>query len=553
MYIPTTSSDRPVDLQSVPPEPSNASRTGSPTFEAPLFQNAPSQDSVNLSNYRTPDSNLLGLQPDRQGIYTRTDSNGNTSYFTRFEGNTYQVGNFQMQEGNRPTWGLMNPRTGDEVLRLENEGGAWRAMESVRAPKQYAATPEGRISFANDDGIKKIEHAITRLHEPWDPKTTDAMLRLYGQGILTPEGKSVVEQQLLKTLNALKHSRDTNGADESVAWNGIDGTDAAGVSRPNGRIEFSGWAVHNENARDFTELDIHEHTHKGAGSKDQWYQYSPEEARRSNYGGQQAPFTFGNAVNNADTLTLSVRVLNGDPGASRSTGAYGAPLEPGNAPRAGSRKLASGKQAQAGQTLQEKPEFKQYEPGKADDWAIEGAELHRLVQEHTSQARPHAANSGRLRAPNAVAGAVAGLYALAHGAPAPAALWHRQTIDSHAAGNQAAATLPNRAGEVGQQPVSDDLRQDRLEIRRLVSGGLSTATARNMPEQDAMHALKVGRGDTRDTESAGAHHQEAQHLGSSARPRERQAISDLAHGRGQLNRTEMPARLQPQAELGLER
>nr|WP_311527670.1 hypothetical protein [uncultured Ralstonia sp.] len=553
MYIPTTRSDRPIDLQSVPPEPSNAALTGSPAFESPLFQNGSAQDRVSLVNYRTPDSNLLGLQPDRQGIYTRTDSNGNTNYFTRIEGNTYQIGNFQMQGGNRPTWGLINPHTGGEILRLGNESGTWRAMEFMPAPKQYAPTPDGRIAFANDDGINKIEHAIIRLHEPWDRKTTDAMVRLYGQVILTPEGKGAVAQQLQKTLNAIRYSRDANGADESIAWNGIDGTDAAGVHRPNGRIEFSGWAVRNENNREFTELNIHEHTHKGAGSKDQWYQYSPEHARRSNYGGQQAPFTFDNAVNNADTLTLSVRVLNNDSGASRPAGSYGAPPEPGNAPRTGSRKPASGKQSQPRQSLQDRPEFEPYDPGKAGDWAIEGAELHRLVQEHTSQARPHATGSGRLRAPNAVAGAVAGLYALTHGAPAPAALWHQQPINSHAAGSQAAAALPNRTGEVSQRPASNDLLQDRIEIRRLVSGGLSTATARNMPEQDTMHALKVGRRDARDAESAGANHQESPHLKSGARPLERQAISDLAHGRGQLSRTEMPTRLQPQAELGLER
>jgi hypothetical protein len=411
-------------------------------------------------------------------------------------------------------------------------------------------TPEGRISFANDDGIKRIERAITRLHEPWDPRTTDAMVRLYGQGILAPEGRGAVEQQLIKTLNAIKYSRATRGADESIAWNGIDGTDAAGVSRPDGHIEFSGWAVQNENVRDFTELNIHEHTHKGARSQDLWYQYSPADARRSNYGGQQAPFTFNNAVNNADTLTLSVRVLSSNSRASRSTDLYSAPPEPGNTPQIGSRELASDKQSQDGQSLQDRLEFKQYEHGKADDWAIEGAELHRLVQEHASQARLHTADSGRLRAPNAVAGAVAGLYALTHSAPAPAALWHQQAIHSHAAGSQAAAALLDRATESSQRPVSDDLRHDRLAIRRLVSGGQPTATARNMPEQDTMHALKTGRRDARDTE---AHRHEWQHLESNARPRERQAISDLAHGRGPLSRTEMPTRSQPQAELGLER
>lgn len=552
MYIPATNSDHPIDSQSVPPEPSNASRTGGSGFETPLFQHAPSQDRVSLFNYRTPDSNLLGLQPDQQGIYTRTDSHGNTSHFTRIEGNTYQLGNFQMQEGNRPTWGLMNPRTGGEVLRLENEGGAWRPIEPAHALNNlYATTPEGRISFANDDGIKKIERAIIRLHEPWDPRTSDAMVRLYGPGILTPEGKDAVEQQFIKTLNAIKYSRATNGADESIAWNGIDGTDAIGVSRPNGRIEFSGGAVRDLNARAFTELNIHEHTHKGASAKDQWYQSFPESGRSPNYGNHLAPFTFNNAVNNADTLTLSVRVLT-DSGTFRPAGSYSAPPESGYAPRPKHQELALGKQPPAGQS-QDRFEFERYEPGKSDNWAIEGAELHRLAQEHASQARPHTASSGRLRAPNAVAGAVAGLYALTRSTPAPAALWHQQAINSHAAGSQAAAALSGHTGEVGQQAVSEDLRHDRIEIRKLASGRLSGAAARHLPEQDTMHALKVGRRDARDTESASAHHHKSQHMESNAGSRERQAISDLAHGRGQLGRTEMPARLQPEAGLGLER
>ncbi|WP_147293172.1 hypothetical protein [Dyella monticola] len=130
------------------------------------------------------------------------------------------------------------------------------------------------------------------------------MSKLFGPEASTPEGRARIKQEFLATLKALLKSKDAGGADIAIE-NLRPG--AAAESRSNGIIAFAPNSA-GQSDQALTETMVHEHTHAGAHTNDGWY-LDRAGNRRPNLGGQLYPFTFDNAVNNADTVARSATAL----------------------------------------------------------------------------------------------------------------------------------------------------------------------------------------------------------------------------------------------------
>lgn len=313
-----------------------------------------------LSQYQVSPGNLRGLKPDRNGIYTRIGLDQSRSYFARVGSGVYQVGGFDKQNH---SWKVLDPRSGKAVARLEQEDGEWvpaqRSPRSVRQPVssqgrepqsgQYAVqqrggggqtsqpgkprpqqgqgggggtsgvqTPQpeqnssvyrGRIEKAVDGAIGWIRGAMAKLHQPWSRALTEEMYKLFGKEALTEEGKARIEQKLGQTLQFLEQSK--SSGEGNLHSGGVDPQhpDAPAFANPStGDIYFKDSTLRMAQDRDLVEMMVHEATHAGAQTEDNWYLY-PNEERHANWDGQEKPFNFDNAVNTADSMAHAVRAL----------------------------------------------------------------------------------------------------------------------------------------------------------------------------------------------------------------------------------------------------
>lgn len=259
----------------------------------------------NLSNYRVHPDHLRGLQPDRRGIYTRNNANGNKTYFAKVGGNAYQVGGFDRSTA---SWRVLDPKSGNPVFKLVSEGGKWKPANLAPTSKQYPQGAWGRVFRALDAGIDNVKQAKNELFGNWSSRTNASMRKLFGGGAFQPAGKARIDAGFNHTLRAMEKSKSDGGRNLSITDKfGPYGPSAAAY--PNGKIEISSYAVKNWKDADLNELMVHEHTHTGAGTTDHWYLNANHE-RLPNWGGRVGDFTFHNAVNNADTLARSASVLN---------------------------------------------------------------------------------------------------------------------------------------------------------------------------------------------------------------------------------------------------
>ncbi|HUB90398.1 MAG TPA: hypothetical protein VMA74_11800 [Dyella sp.] len=254
-----------------------------------------SSDLSDLFNYRVSPRNLDGLQPDRYGIFTRNNSNRTNSYFTKIDEDVYQLGGFDRQS---QTWRVLDPRSGQEVatLELERKDGKW-------LPKNLGK----RMLRALDGAIENVRRAKAQIGRAWMQGTNWAMQKLFGGGAFTPQGRQRIEAGLNNTLQALEKSKREGAWNLRVGHEGGPNRPAA-VAFNNGTIQFSRYALRNWSDPDLNELMVHEHTHTGAGARDHWY-LNRNHDRLPNWGGGLSPFTFNNALNNADTLARSSGVL----------------------------------------------------------------------------------------------------------------------------------------------------------------------------------------------------------------------------------------------------
>lgn len=261
--------------------------------------------SSDLSAYRVPPRTLHGLQPDRNGIYTRNNSDGSKSYFTRVYGNVHQIGGFDWQS---VTWRMLDPRSGREVATLERKGREWVPKEQAQPPSQPVPQGlRGRILRALDSAIENVRQAKTQIHRAWTRATNWAMQKLFGPDAFTPQGRQRIEAGLNNTLHALEKSKRDGARNLRVGNEGGPNSPSA-VAFNDGTIQFSRYTLRNWRDADLNELMVHEHTHTGAGTRDHWY-LNRNHDRLPNWGGGLSPFTFGNALNNADTLARSSGVL----------------------------------------------------------------------------------------------------------------------------------------------------------------------------------------------------------------------------------------------------
>lgn len=268
---------------------------GAPDTSATLLR------SEDLLQYRVSPNTLRGLQPDRNGIYTRTNADRNRSYFAKLDGDTYQVGGFDRQS---LSWKVLDPRSGKEVAQMERKNGKWVAGIS---PAQYPPTDRGRILQALDGGIRNVRQALTQIRNTWSRATSSTMNRLFGGGASSEGGKARIEQGLRNTLSQMEESKRTGARNLRVGNEGSPWSPSA-VAYPDGTIYFTKYTLRNWRPADLNELMVHENTHTGAGTKDHWY-LNRNNDRLPNWGGAIGPFNFQTAVNNADTIARSSGVL----------------------------------------------------------------------------------------------------------------------------------------------------------------------------------------------------------------------------------------------------
>jgi hypothetical protein len=253
-----------------------------------------------LLQYRVSPNALRGLQPDRNGIYTRTNADRSRTYFAQVDGDTYRVGGFDRQN---LTWHVLDPRSGKEVVPLVRKAGKW----VMSSPKQYEPTLRGRILRALDGGIQNVRQALSQVRGTWSNATTATMNKLFGRGASSDAGKARIEYGLRRTLNEMEESKRTGARNLRVNGPGSPWEPSA-FAYPDGTVYFKQYTLNNWRPADLNELMVHESTHTGARTTDNWY-LNRNNDRLPNWGGRIAPLTFQNAVNNADTLARASSVL----------------------------------------------------------------------------------------------------------------------------------------------------------------------------------------------------------------------------------------------------
>lgn len=312
-----------------------------------------------LSRYQVDRSRLDGLQPDRNGVYTRVNHDGREEHFIDMGRNVYQVGDF---DSHTSTWHVLDPKTGKAVGTLgrpDNVGTKWvwqsdlppevvpgpqgaggtrgaggtqggggaqrgggtqggggiqpgpgagsRRPGISQVPRQVLAKFSDRLMQALDKGIQTVQRALDQIDEKWSDATAQIMSKLFGPEALTPEGRKRIKQQLLATLAALQKSKSERGAD--IKMEDLSGSGAAAQAHPwDGTISFDPSTVGRESDEQLAETMVHEHMHVGTETDDKWY-LNPDESRRPKLDHMIYPFTFENAVDNADTVARAATTL----------------------------------------------------------------------------------------------------------------------------------------------------------------------------------------------------------------------------------------------------
>ncbi|GGA51664.1 hypothetical protein [Dyella nitratireducens] len=255
-----------------------------------------------LTNYQTSRNNLLGLTPDKNGIYTRVRRDGSKSYFLEKDRNVYQVANFDPRT---TSWGVLDPWSQREITRVGLRNGEW--VQTEQPDSQYPPGFRGRIRRALDDAIDITQRAKNQVWGTWNRITQWAMNTLYGPEASTPRGRRRIGAQLDSTLNALQRSKSRDASNLQVGGPGGPDKPSA-VAFNNGTIQFSQYTLRTWRDADLNELMVHEHTHTGAGTRDGWY-LDRNLNRLNNWGGWQLPFSFNNALNTADTVARGTSFL----------------------------------------------------------------------------------------------------------------------------------------------------------------------------------------------------------------------------------------------------
>lgn len=254
-----------------------------------------------LGRYQVSSNYLSGLQPDGNGIYTRVHRDQSRSHFAKSRGGVYQVGGF---DGRTSTWRVLDPRSGREITTLERKNGEWTPIPRPSYPPGF----RGRILRALDGAIETTRQAKAQLGRNWSHATSWVMNKLFGPQASTSQGRRSIEAGLNDTLHALEASKRRGAGNLQVGFEGGPGRPSA-VAFPDGTILIGQYALRNWRDADLNELMIHEHTHTGAGARDHWY-LNRNNDRLPNWGNRLSPFTFGNALNNADTLARAASILN---------------------------------------------------------------------------------------------------------------------------------------------------------------------------------------------------------------------------------------------------
>jgi len=112
----------------------------------------------------------------------------------------------------------------------------------------------------------------------------------------------------------MEKTKRQNGRNLSTCQGSWPGGPSAQAWPSTGEICFAPHALKSWRDADLNELAVHEHTHTGAYTNDNWY-LKKDLGRYPNWSGYTAPFTFNNALNNADTMARATSVLaNNQPG-----------------------------------------------------------------------------------------------------------------------------------------------------------------------------------------------------------------------------------------------
>ncbi|RDS82123.1 hypothetical protein DWU98_08725 [Dyella monticola] len=133
------------------------------------------------------------------------------------------------------------------------------------------------------------------------------MDKLFNRSNFSDGDKAAIKRGFDGTLRDLEQNKREGARRLIIGYEGGPNSPSA-VAFNDGTISFSRYAVNTMRPADLRELTVHEHTHTGAGTADHWY-LTRNHDRFPNWGGNLSPFTFQNAVNNADTLARSSSVL----------------------------------------------------------------------------------------------------------------------------------------------------------------------------------------------------------------------------------------------------
>ncbi|HTV87288.1 MAG TPA: hypothetical protein VME63_17970 [Dyella sp.] len=276
------------------------------------------------------------------------------------------MGGFNKQD---PSWKVLDPRSGKEVARLERKDGQWAVAESSVEPsvepshkrsvqqpvathggagsgqgqgaqaggaragrgggggggggasgtsrtgappsESHSAADRGHMARLVDGAIDWIEGAIAKLHQPWSRALTEEMNKLFGDEALTEEGKARIEQKLEQTLKFLQQSKSSGEGNLHISGENLNPQHPNAPAFTNtvtGDIYFKPDFMRQTSESYLIQTMVHEATHAGAKTVDDWYLY-PNEERYPNWDGHQALFNFDTAINTADSLAHAVQAF----------------------------------------------------------------------------------------------------------------------------------------------------------------------------------------------------------------------------------------------------
>ncbi|HTV86885.1 MAG TPA: hypothetical protein VME63_15905 [Dyella sp.] len=192
---------------------------------------------------------------------------------------------------------------------IESPAGSMRFRDDYSIAKPLSGNVRHRAMTALNTGIQEVKQAITALDSParWSADVQNRLRHLIPGGLQNANERSAFKNQLNAILYGMKRTVAKNANNIGTVtylWGG-------GHAHPGtDNIHFTEANLLYPPATFLARTMIHEHAHLylAGGGTDYWY-IDGNLRQKINSNGKQYPFTFYNAMNNADTLALAAQTL----------------------------------------------------------------------------------------------------------------------------------------------------------------------------------------------------------------------------------------------------